>query len=250
MNDVERYVAWLLAHVGGRYYNSGPGRCTGDPGYDCSGFAGAGLVALGAQQPGYCIDTKIAAQQLRAGGLLVSREYARTHAGCWAIRTGPDKPLSKEHIVVTLGVVNGVARTVEAASHALGIIIGYFDGREWEVFGKPPGLTGFDQASSPVLTPGVNVGWKIVHHPKSTDAKPGYWCVDDAGKVYAYGLADYHGGEGFTLPNGKKVHLNGKCDGFGPTPTGDGYSMITSVGSVYAFGDAHNLGDPHGDPAT
>lgn len=248
MTQRDDYLAWLLAHVGLRYCNEGPWRCTGERQcYDCSGFAGAGLVAVGARPAGYCTNTDGMAAEIKQAGTGVSSEVARATPGCWAIRlgSGPDG-----HIVVSLGIINGVARTVEAASHARGIITGYFDGRHFDVFGKPPGLAGFNGSAGPTIKPGVNVSWKIVHHPKASDAKPGYWCVDETGHVYSYGVADYHGGEGFKLPSGATVHLNGKCDGFDPTPTGAGYVMISSVGSVYAFGDAHQIGDPHGDAAT
>lgn len=191
------------------------------------------------------------AAEIHAAGTEVTREVARVTPGCWAIRMGLG---NDGHIVVNRGLINGVARTVEAASHASGIITGYFDGRHFDLFGRPPGLAGFDQPAGSVgtLNPGDNVAWKLRYHPKSTERHPGYWCVDASGHVYAYGMADFHGGEGSAKgqASGKPVDINGTVDDFAPTPSGNGYAMISERGSFYGFGDATPAGDPYGDPHT
>lgn len=125
------YVAVLLPKVGMRYCNEGPWRCTGEFGcWDCSGFACWGLNHLGVPYP--CSNTDLMAYDLHRKGLTVSRDAARATAGCWVIR------LTGSH---HMGVSLGDGRIVEAASHALGVRIGPFDGRNFDTFGKPPGLT-------------------------------------------------------------------------------------------------------------
>lgn len=125
------YVRVLRSQVGKRYCNEGPWRCTMQfECADCSGFDCWGLNELGIAYP--CSNTDLMAYDLRRKGLLVSAAYARATPGCWAIR------LSGSHHMVTTDFVPG--KVVEAASHALGIRIGNFDGRGFGVFGKPPGL--------------------------------------------------------------------------------------------------------------
>lgn len=257
--QLERYLVWLLAHVGWEYDASGPWRCTGERhSFDCSGFQGAGLVAVGARPAGYCTNTNGMAAEIRAARTQVTRDEARVTPGIWAIKEGVGP---NGHIVCSLGLINGVARTVEAAGHASGVVQGYFDGpRGFTIYGRPPGLAGFGHDSPVTLKPGVNVGWKLRHHPRHTKNTPGYWFVDDDGHVYSYGLAKFHGGQGALMKDGvpvpegtvggHRVALNGKCDDFDPTPSGDGYAMASSVASLYAFGDAQGVGDPHGDPHT
>lgn len=259
MSQLDSYLAWCGAHVGWGYNNKGPWRCTGEfHTFDCSGFACGGVNAVVGNNPppgwprGLCADTDFLANWLIQNGRTCTREVARATPGTWAIRIKTNTLIPGDgHMVVSAGIINGVARTFEAHSTADGVIMGYFDGnRDFTVFGFPP-LTGFGSTSQPVVIgKGVSVGWKIVHHPKSTNKKPGYWCVDDAGHVYSYGIASYHGGQGFQMPDKSVVNLNGQCDDFSITPSGNGYLMITSVGSIYAFGDAKKVGDPHGDPAT
>lgn len=246
----DRYVGWLLAHVGLRYCNEGPWRCTGTfDCYDCSGFAGAGLVAVGARGPLYCTNTNGMAAEIRAAGTQMSRAECERTPGAWAIRLGQG---SVGHIVVSRGLIGGVPRTVEAASHASGIITGYFGNRHFDIYGRPPGLAGFDEPSAPVgtLKPGDNMAWKLEFSPRSTKAAPAYWMVDASGHVFAYGEADFYGGEGSTLPSGKKVDIPGTVDDFAVTPSGHGYAMVNDRGQLFAFGDASYAGDAYGDPHT
>lgn len=239
----------------GTPYRDAPGRCLPDsPFHDCSGLPSAAMVVAKAVAPGFCLDTDGWAAFLHAHPECIAPlPVVRVTPGMVAIRKKGHPAFHRNgHMVTSLGLINGVARTVEAYDTARGVIMGYFDGnRGFEIGGRPPGVDGFGQSAGPqTIGEGVNVGWKIYDHPKATTEHPGYWCVDDLGHVYAYGIADYHGGQGFKLPSGKIVDLNGRCDSFTPSPSGNGYLMISSVGSIYAFGDATRLGDPHGDPAT
>ena len=69
----------------------------------------------------------------------------------------------------------------------------------------------------------------------------GYYIIDGAGQVFAYGDATWLGG----IPAGS-------ADGLDPATTifasadGSGYWITTALGKVYAFGDAPNQGDESG----
>jgi GH25 family lysozyme M1 (1,4-beta-N-acetylmuramidase) len=78
--------------------------------------------------------------------------------------------------------------------------------------------------------PGDDMPWTIVAHPTGT----GYWCVDNAGHVYAYGAAKYHGGLGH-MPGG--AAFNGKVIGLAPTVDGSGYWLMTDAGLRDARGN-------------
>ena len=71
----------------------------------------------------------------------------------------------------------------------------------------------------------------------------GYWLVDAAGNVFAYGSAPQLGG----LPS--KYGFWDWTVGIAPTPSGNGYWLATLDGKVYPFGDAgegvidHNLSE-------
>lgn len=110
----------------------------------------------------------------------------------------------------------------------------------------------------------------------------GYWCVDEAGKVFAFGdarvqekngggphdayalaIRPHPDGEGYwvLLGNGR-VQSYGSAEHFGdasdlgfdnflalaPTPSGDGYFLLRRSGQVYAFGDAIHMGDATSSP--
>jgi hypothetical protein len=106
-------------------------------------------------------------------------------------------------------------------------------------------------------TPGPGpVGGTMYLAPVAHPTKLGYWCVDAEGHVLAYGASQYHGGQGAHMkagvvdPTGAVVALNGPCVGLAPTPSGNGYWLLTDVGSIYDFGDAQHFGDPAGNPKT
>lgn len=256
MSQRDEFVSAMVAHVG-YAYRVGPSRCSGADGYhDCSGLICYGLVACGAQPSGYCTNSAHLAQAMVDAVTTMSRDEARATKGALAVRAEHNSIIpGVGHVVCSLGD----GRTVEAHGRASGVIIGRFDGnREFSTFGHPPGVMGFDAAAGPVvIAAGVNVGWKMAAHPKIAGA---YWCVDDAGHVYCYGGAAMFGGQDSWLVAGKvvkqgtagakQVKLNGPCAAFTPTPSGNGYWMLTSVGSLYSFGDAKYEGDPHGDPTT
>ena len=63
---------------------------------------------------------------------------------------------------------------------------------------------------------------------------PGWWVLDEAGGVFCYGAALYHGsipGMGAPAPSARIV-------GLASTPTGMGYWILDEAGGVYCFGDA------------
>ena len=66
-------------------------------------------------------------------------------------------------------------------------------------------------------------------------ANRGYWAVDAAGAVFAFGAAPYLGGLNRGPGHTPIVAL-------APTPTGAGYWIVDAVGAVATFGDAVNHG--------
>jgi hypothetical protein len=62
----------------------------------------------------------------------------------------------------------------------------------------------------------------------------GYWLVDSAGAVDAFGDAGFYG----SLSGGGSTVM-----GLEPTPDGHGYWLFTKTGSVQGFGDAVFYGD-------
>jgi hypothetical protein len=65
----------------------------------------------------------------------------------------------------------------------------------------------------------------------------GYYIVDAAGQVFAYGDATFQGG----LPAGAATGLDPATAIF-DTADGGGYWISTGLGKVYPFGDAPALG--------
>ncbi len=70
-------------------------------------------------------------------------------------------------------------------------------------------------------------------HYKSSGPPPGYWLVDRAGGVHAFGLANY--GELHTTPAAPIV-------GLAPTPNRGGYWLVGRDGGIFSFGNAHFYG--------
>ena len=66
---------------------------------------------------------------------------------------------------------------------------------------------------------------------------PGYYVVDSAGQVSAFGSAVYHGG--LDSPTAGIVGMVAK-------PDGSGYWLVSAAGAVYAFGTADDYGDVAG----
>ena len=84
---------------------------------------------------------------------------------------------------------------------------------------------------SSATSPGVQYA---VARLDRTATGSGYWMVDAAGRVYAFGQAGFAGGA--SLPPGVlAVHIE-------PTPDGNGYWIVDSQGHVYAIGDAGLFG--------
>jgi hypothetical protein len=88
------------------------------------------------------------------------------------------------------------------------------------------------------LTPGTNA---VDLEPTPTG--DGYWVVDDAGGVAAFGDAVYRGS-----PDSLTVKGDEKVTSLSSTQTGKGYWMFTNKGRVLAFGDATHFGDMAGKP--
>jgi hypothetical protein len=80
---------------------------------------------------------------------------------------------------------------------------------------------------------------QIVEHPSGR----GYWIVDTAGAVFAYGAAKYHGGAN-TLNDGRGP--NAPIVSMAATPSGNGYWLLGADGGVFAYGDAAYYGAPTG----
>lgn len=144
------YVHLAVEQDGQKYNNSGPCRCYGTcPGWDCSGLClGRLLVEAGGKF--MCGNTDSAAAWLIANHRTCDWATARATAGAWAIRTTHNSLLPGDgHMVISLGD----GRTIEAHSHADGVIIGHFDGvRGFQVFGFPD-LLGFNMPHVPPVVP-------------------------------------------------------------------------------------------------
>ena len=67
----------------------------------------------------------------------------------------------------------------------------------------------------------------------------GYWIADDAGNVYAFGSASFHGSAG-------DLALNEPIVGMAATADGDGYWLVAVDGGVFAYGAAPFLGSTGG----
>ena len=82
----------------------------------------------------------------------------------------------------------------------------------------------------------------IVAIAATPDAQ-GYWLVDTAGAVYAFGDAAYRGSMGQLDPTKAPGHANAAPDSYpivaiAATPDAQGYWLVDTVGAVYTFGDA------------
>jgi hypothetical protein len=78
-------------------------------------------------------------------------------------------------------------------------------------------------------------------HSQATSAGGGYWIVDAAGRVTAFGGAVNYGSAPATL--------NGPIVGIVPTQDGRGYWLVGKDGGVFAFGDAQYLGNALNTPS-
>ena len=78
--------------------------------------------------------------------------------------------------------------------------------------------------------------------------RAGYWLSGGDGGVFAFGSAPFYG-SGATVPGACSYHqLPGEiqtgavCDGIAPTPSGNGYWLLNSVGFPVGFGHASEYG--------
>lgn len=73
-----------------------------------------------------------------------------------------------------------------------------------------------------------------------TPSGAGYWVVNAAGQVFAFGDARFLGNADYSR------YLRGqRIASMSPTPTGQGYWLFTTTGVVLHFGDARSFGDLH-----
>ncbi|MBW3669289.1 MAG: S8 family serine peptidase [Actinobacteria bacterium] len=76
--------------------------------------------------------------------------------------------------------------------------------------------------------------------PPPPAPRSGYWMVDQAGHVYAFGDAQHLG-----ALNGARTDV---VD-IEPTPDGNGYWLLTARGEIFSYGTARHVGQPGGLPA-
>jgi Tol biopolymer transport system component len=101
----------------------------------------------------------------------------------------------------------------------------------------PPGPTPTTApATPPASTPPASSPGPAAPSPAAS--RSGYWMVDAAGKVYAFGQAKHMGDAGLT-PNIPAVDLE-------PYPGSEGYWVVDRHGTVSPFGAARNLGNAGG----
>ncbi|ACU54880.1 hypothetical protein Afer_1977 [Acidimicrobium ferrooxidans DSM 10331] len=105
------------------------------------------------------------------------------------------------------------------------------------------GLTGLGGAH-PLAAPIVGIA--------STPDGMGYWLVGADGGVFAFGDAEYMGNtytDGLTGLGGAHP-LAAPIVGIASTPDGMGYWLVGADGGVFAFGDAHYMGNTYTDGLT
>ncbi len=80
---------------------------------------------------------------------------------------------------------------------------------------------------------------------KLTPSHNGYWVVNAAGQVFAFGDAPVLGNA-----NPSSLAVGETVTSMSVTPTGKGYWLFSSKGRAVPFGDAHFYGDLHTTPLT
>jgi hypothetical protein len=93
-------------------------------------------------------------------------------------------------------------------------------------------------SSAPATGPGMSAAARAVltsAHSQADSPFGGYWVVDAAGRVNAFGGAVNYG----SAPG----HLDGPVVGIVPTQDGGGYWLVARDGGVFSFGDATYLGN-------
>lgn len=176
--SVDVQIAALIAHLDDDY-ELGPTRCTGEDGYvDCSGYAALGMNAgrrwlhVDEWECWRCDTFQFEAYLDHHPELRLTRDEARRTRGAWAgwNRNG------QGHMETSLGD----GRTAGARSHALDVGIFPFDGRGWEWYMRPPGLTGFSYPASgnpgpTTVTEGEAMGMVMSRVPRTHVQKKEPW---------------------------------------------------------------------------
>lgn len=80
---------------------------------------------------------------------------------------------------------------------------------------------------------------------KLTPSHNGYWIVNAAGQVFAFGDAGQYGSV-----NSSRLVPGETVTSMSVTPSGKGYWLFTSKGRAVTLGDAHFFGDLHATPLT
>jgi len=128
-----------------------------------------------------------------------------------------DDPAGYTYTAGCVGVPNGMIDTV----------LRFIDTSDTRIIMGPAG----DISTPPPLVVGM----------ASTPHGDGYWTVNAAGYVDAYGSADLYGSMG-------GQHLNAPISHIVSTPSGKGYWLVAADGGVFSFGDAQFYGSMGGKP--
>ena len=80
---------------------------------------------------------------------------------------------------------------------------------------------------------------------KATPSGGGYWLMNSAGSVWTFGDASFHGANPplFNISAANGHEYPDLCIDMVPTPSGNGYWIMTWCGRVYEYGDAQNWFD-------
>jgi hypothetical protein len=131
-----------------------------------------------------------------------------------------------------------------SAAHSL-VITNQTDHGYWLV-GADGGIFSFGSAQFHGSTGSLKLQRPVVGITPTSD-RQGYWLEGSDGGVFAFGDAGFYGslpGLGFAPAGsaGSAPKLSAPIVGMVPSADGGGYFMVSSVGGVFAFGDAQFVG--------
>jgi hypothetical protein len=146
---------------------------------------------------------------------------------CFRVAVTGSTDLEAARVQVTARLHEGVSTLTFSGAVAVSHRIGYsmlLGNARVDAFG------GLDHLGDAPTTNAVDI--------ERTPDAGGYWIVNAAGQVYAFGDAPYLGNAAAdALAPGERV------TSMTATPTGRGYWLFTSRGAALTFGDAHSYGD-------